>query len=49
MQILNLTDDNRSGCISVLTVMKLNEYKKMAFHIFYRHSQRKAKQPVIFL
>ena len=38
MQILNLTDDNRSGCISVLTVMKLNEYKKMAFLAFRSES-----------
>ena len=47
MQILNLTDDNRSGCISVLTVMKLNEYKKMAFLAFRRGGNIDGQRNVI--
>ena len=31
MKILDLVDDVRSGCKSVLTTMTLEEYKKLSF------------------
>lgn len=34
MKILNLVNDERSDCKSVLSVMKLNEYKKLAYYAF---------------
>ena len=34
MKILDLVDDVRSGCKSVLTTMTLEEYKKLSFFAF---------------
>lgn len=47
MRVLDLAEDNRSGCKSVLTVMTMKEYKKMAFYAFANDGNIDGQRSVI--
>lgn len=47
MKILDLVDDVRSGCKSVLTTMTLEEYKKLSFFAFNNNGNIDGQQSVI--
>lgn len=47
MKILDLVDDVRSGCKSVLTTMTLEEYKKLSFFAFNNNGNIDGQRSVI--
>lgn len=47
MEVLNLIEDLRNGCKSVLTVMTLEEYKKLAFWAFNNNGNIEGQRNVI--
>lgn len=47
MRILDVADDTRSGCKSVLTAMELSEYKKLALFAFDNNGNIEGQRSVI--
>lgn len=47
MRVLNIQDDERSKCKSVLTIMSLADYKKIAYNVFLKDGNLDGQRGVI--